>query len=78
MSFESKPAESLRKGIRRVVRKQMDEAFLGGRRPRSNWNVCAGPLGCAYPEHVLAHHLEESRQKAQRRDQRRATRPRSE
>jgi hypothetical protein len=31
----------------------------------------------AHPEHVLNHHLEESRQKAQRRDQRRASRPRS-
>jgi transposase len=31
----------------------------------------------AHPEHVLAHRLEESRQKAQRRDQRRARRPRS-
>lgn len=30
----------------------------------------------AHPEHVLAHRLEESRQKAQRRDQRRARRPR--
>jgi transposase len=30
-----------------------------------------------HPEHVLAHRLEESRQKAQRRDQRRASRPRS-
>jgi hypothetical protein len=29
-----------------------------------------------HPEHVLSHRLEESRQKAQRRDQRRATRPR--
>jgi phosphoribosyl-ATP pyrophosphohydrolase len=27
MSFELKPAESLRKGIRRIVRKQMDEAL---------------------------------------------------
>ena len=32
----------------------------------------------AHPEHVLSHRLEESRQKAQRRDQRRASRPRSE
>jgi transposase len=31
----------------------------------------------AHPEHVLSHRLEESRQKAQRRDQRRASRPRS-
>jgi transposase len=31
----------------------------------------------AHPEHVLAHRLEESRQKAQRRDQRRAARSRS-
>jgi transposase len=31
----------------------------------------------AHPEHVLSHRLEESRQKAQRRDQRRANRPRS-
>jgi transposase len=30
-----------------------------------------------HPEHVLSHRLEESRQKAQRRDQRRASRPRS-
>jgi transposase len=30
----------------------------------------------AHPEHVLTHRLEESRQKAQRRDQRRARRPR--
>jgi transposase len=30
-----------------------------------------------HPEHVLDHRLEESRQKAQRRDQRRASRPRS-
>jgi hypothetical protein len=31
----------------------------------------------AHPEHVLTHRLEESRQKAQRRDQRRASRPRA-
>jgi transposase len=31
----------------------------------------------AHPEHVLNHRLEESREKAQRRDQRRASRPRS-
>jgi transposase len=31
----------------------------------------------AHPEHILGHRLEESRQKAQRRDQRRASRPRS-
>ena len=31
----------------------------------------------AHPEHILAHRLEESRQKARRRDQRRANRPRS-
>ena len=31
----------------------------------------------AHPEHILSHRLEESRQKAQRRDQRRASRPRS-
>jgi transposase len=31
----------------------------------------------AHPEHVLDHRLEESRQKAQRRDQRRANRSRS-
>jgi transposase len=31
----------------------------------------------AHPEHILNHRLEESRQKAQRRDQRRASRPRS-
>ncbi len=31
----------------------------------------------AHPEHVLNHRLEESRRKAQRRDQRRANRPRS-
>jgi transposase len=30
----------------------------------------------AHPNHVLTHRLEESRQKAQRRDQRRARRPR--
>jgi hypothetical protein len=30
----------------------------------------------AQPEHILNHRLEESRQKAQRRDQRRARRPR--
>jgi transposase len=31
----------------------------------------------AHPEHILNHRLEESREKAQRRDQRRASRPRS-
>jgi transposase len=43
--------------------------FLAGLLP-NRWAL-------AHPEHVLTHRLEESRRKAQRRDQRRAHRPRS-
>jgi transposase len=39
-------------------------------------NLLPDHWALAHPEHVLTHRLEESRQKAQRRDQRRARRPR--
>jgi transposase len=45
--------------------------------PESLTRLLPDRWAVAHPEHILSHRLEESRQKAQRRDQRRASRPRS-
>ena len=45
--------------------------------PESLARLLPDQWALAHPEHILSHRLEESRQKAQRRDQRRASRPRS-
>ena len=45
--------------------------------PESLARLLPGRWALEHPEHILNHRLEESREKAQRRDQRRASRPRS-